>query len=169
MRTEFVDDEAAGRLEVAIDADLGVVTVSGPGIPTATITRAEGAATRRWVPIRSRDADALTLRMDDSVLPLRPSRGRVSRRSFRVDVVMAGSTYILTPCRRNASRFLRAQEPLAVLTAHSENACAEAEWTSEATGAEVALAYVLAAAFGVGAAHVVEVVIQAALDCLPPV
>lgn len=169
MRTESVDDEAAGRLEVAIDADLGVVTVSGPGIPTATITRAEGAATRRWVPIRSRDADALVLRLDDSVLPLRPSRGRVLRRSFRVDTVMAGSTYTLTPCKRNASRFLKAREPLAVLTAYSENACAEAEWTSQASGAEVALAYALAAAFGVGAAHVVAVVFQAVLDSLPPV
>ena len=69
MRTEFVDDEAAGRLEVAIDADLGVVTVSGPGIPAATITRAEEAATR-------------PLRMDDSVLPRRPSRGRVSAGRF---------------------------------------------------------------------------------------
>lgn len=169
MRTEFVDDEVVGRLEIAIDTDLGVVSVSGPRIPTATITRAEGAATRRWVPIRSRDPEVLVLRLDGSVVSLRPSPGRVLRRSFRVDAVMGGSTYTLTPHKHNASRFLKSQEPLAVLTAYSETACAEARWMSEATGGEVALAYVLAAAFGVGADNVVTVVFKVVLDSLPPV
>lgn len=169
MTTQSVDDEVGGRLEISIDRELGMVSVSGPGIPTATITRAEGAATRRWVPVGSRDPGALVLSLDGESVPLKPSRGRVLRRSFQVEASMAGSTYSLIPCKHSASRFLKAGEALATLTAYSEYACAEAQWTSEATPPEVALAYVLAAAFGVGAANVAVVILQAVLDSLPPV
>ncbi|MER5396283.1 hypothetical protein [Streptomyces sp. NPDC002599] len=126
------------------------------------------------MPIGTRDPDHLTLLVDGVEETLRPSKGFLTRRSYRVEVVAAAREcrYLLVPDSLGTSRLLQDERPLGVFTSTGDGrvsadwgAASESERAREPYDAFVG--YGLAAAFGTGAEPMWQLTLNAALDLWP--
>ncbi|MEV4944298.1 hypothetical protein [Streptomyces sp. NPDC053755] len=140
-------------VRIDLDGPAGRLRVSGHGLPTVELVRAAGARTNRLVPIGTRDRAALALSVDGRPARIRPARGRLLRRSYRVDATVLGARYRLLPCSHVASRLLRDGRRLGTLESSGDGRVA-ADWTAPAAPSplDIAVGTALAAAFGTGAA-----------------
>lgn len=163
-----VHDPLLGTVEVTRDLVGRRFTVGGEGLPTASITRsATTAPVREHVPIGTRRAADLSLVLDGEPALLRPSPGRLSRRSFRVRVECGGSRWLFTPATPDATRLVRGtryrgDNELGMFTLDHDGDVF-AEWSQDIevlgmtarglrpTPSEGVLGYLLSASFGTGA------------------
>ncbi|MET9433969.1 hypothetical protein [Streptomyces sp. NPDC006551] len=139
-------------VQIDLDGPAGTLRVTGHDLPTVELVRAPGATVNRLVPIGTRDRAALTLTVDGRPARIRPARGRLLRRSYRVDVRVDGTRYRLVPCSYAESRLTRDGRRLGRLES-SGDGTVDADWE---TGAgvrprDIAVGTALAAAFGTGA------------------
>ncbi|MER5863514.1 hypothetical protein [Kitasatospora sp. NPDC002040] len=151
MPSTHVDDPAFGAVEVTVDPGTAQVTVRGRALPQVSIRRRPGIASDRRTPIGSRAAADLELLVDGEPVPVRPALAFVSRRSRRVDVRYRSHDYRFYPTTGTRSVLARDGQPIGDLHVPA-GAGTRAHWPagSGVTGAEAALAYALAAAFGIG-------------------
>lgn len=144
-----------GDVHVALDADRGVLTVTGDEVPTVSLVRAEGTDVDEAVPLGTRSAAALTLTVDGETARLAPARGRFLRRSYRVDVECAGVRYRLTPDSMEESTLFKDGIAIGELSSTGDGRVS-ATWPedrpagSEVLPRDAAVGYALAAAFGTG-------------------
>ncbi|WP_344574612.1 hypothetical protein [Streptomyces lunalinharesii] len=149
------DDPLFGDVRIALDADRGVLTVTGDEIPTVSLVRAEGTDVDETVPLGTRSAAALTLTVDGERARLAPARGRFLRRSYRVDVECAGGRYRLTPDSMEESTLFKDGITIGELSSTGDGRVS-ANWPedrpagSEVLPRDAAVGYALAAAFGTG-------------------
>ncbi|GCB89754.1 hypothetical protein SALB_02443 [Streptomyces noursei] len=149
------DDLLFGDVHVTLDADRGVVTVTGDALPTVSLVRAEGADVDEAVPLGTRSAAALTLTVDGEAARLAPARGRFLRRSYRVDVECTGVRYRLTPDGLEESTLFKEGIAIGELSSTGDGRVS-ATWPedrpagSEVLPQDAAVGYALAAAFGTG-------------------
>ncbi|MFD0265689.1 hypothetical protein ACFVGY_03710 [Streptomyces sp. NPDC127106] len=167
------DDPLFGTITVQLDHEGGRLVVDGDGIPRADLRRAAATPVDAQVPIGTRDPDALTLAVGGTPVVLRPAKGFLTRRSYRVDAGEGGAGYAhrLVPVSLGTSRLLRDGVPLGEFTSTGDGQVT-VEWSEDGTGArpeayDAAMGYALAAAFGTGAEPWWELALNAALDLWP--
>ncbi|MHA5052167.1 hypothetical protein [Streptomyces sp. SD15] len=151
-RSGPAQDAVYGEIRIRLDAEDGTLTVEGEEIPLAELRRLAGAKVNEHVPIGTRDADRLVLTVAGEDARITPARGRISRRSYRVDVAYGGAAYRLVPCSPADSKLLKDRRRIGVLTSRGDGS-AEAEWKrgGKVLPQDAAIGYALAAAFGTGA------------------
>ncbi|WP_226962590.1 MULTISPECIES: hypothetical protein [unclassified Streptomyces] len=162
-------DELFGEVRVTLDAAHGLVTVDGDGLPLVVVRRAAGTGdVDEQVPVGTRDGRRLALAVDGGAVPVSPGRGRLTRRSFRVDVAHAGVRYRLVPDSLTGSRLLRGSERVGELSSDGDGVVV-ARWVTGAgvRPVEAALGYGLAAAFGTGALPMWMLLLDALGDLVP--
>lgn len=170
---EHAADRLFGVVHIALDHEGGTLTVSGDGLPHTEIRRSAGAPSENHVPIGTREQGRLTLSVDGADEALRPEKGFLTRRSYRVEVESAarGQTYLLVPDSLGTSRLLRDGRLLGVFTSTGDGTVG-AEWEEPKSGKRVephdaAVGYALAAAFGTGAEPMWKLTLNALLEMWP--
>lgn len=144
-------DTLFGEVTVRLENQESVV-VEGEQIPRVEILRAPGSQKDDHIAIGTRDPRHLTMTVAGEAVELKPGKGRLSRRSYRVDVTHAGRSYRLQPDSIPSSRFTRDRARTGGLSSDGDGLVI-AEWRegAEVEAADAAVAYALAAAFGTGA------------------
>lgn len=147
-----VTDALFGPLTVRLYTGRGEVVVDGEAIPRIVLSRATGTKADGDIPVGTRDAGLLVLSIGGEAAALAPSKGRLTRRSYRVDVRHAGRHWRLVPRSMKDSRFLRNDRRLGVFASQGDGQV-EADWRPDAKpdAMDAAVGYALAAAFGTGA------------------
>ncbi|WP_418958237.1 hypothetical protein [Streptomyces tritici] len=151
---------------VDLDTAAGLVRVGGEGLPEVVVTRTGEGETDDAIPVGTRDPARLRLTVDGREAELRPAKGRLSRRSFRVDAVVDGVAYRLVPCSYAESRLSRDGRVLGRLDCTGDGRVG-AEWDTEPGPADLAIGTALAAAFGTGAAPWWEILAQMLAELIP--
>lgn len=164
------DDAFFGAVVIELDHEAGTLEVSGGGLPVAGIRRAPGGTADSHVPIGTRDPRRLTLVVDGAGETLRPAKGFLTRRSYRVEVVSAARecAYVLVPDSLGTSRLLRDRRRLGVFTSTGDGKVS-VEWEpgSVPEPYDASVGYALAAAFGTGAEPMWRLTLDAVLDLWP--
>ncbi|MHC0432419.1 hypothetical protein ACX6XY_19885 [Streptomyces sp. O3] len=158
-------DDRFGDIRVQLDVREGLLVVEGERIPRVTLRRDPDAEVDEQVAIGTREGGRLSLSVDGVAAVLKPAKGRISRRSYRVDVEYGGARYRLMPDSVPSSRLTRDGTYLGDLLSDGDGRVI-AEWreahadSSDGAGAgagaddvrpvDAALGYALAAAFGTG-------------------
>ncbi|MEU8529408.1 MULTISPECIES: hypothetical protein [Streptomyces] len=152
---------------VALDHASGTVRVAGDGLPEVIVARTPGdGETNDAVPVGTRDPARLTLTVDGLPAVLRPAKGRLFRRSYRVDAAVDGVRYRLVPCSYAESRLTRDGRALGLLDSTGDGLVG-AEWHDGVQPRDIALGTALAAAFGTGAAPWWEIAADAIGELIP--
>ncbi|KUO16851.1 hypothetical protein [Streptomyces dysideae] len=164
----LVEDSLFGPLTVRLDTERGEVTVEGAAIPRIVLSRAAGTGAKAHIPVGTRDGGRLTLTVDGTEVSVTPAKGRLTRRSYRVDVRHAGHRWRLVPDSVPGSRLLRDGRRLGDLTSEGDGRVL-VEWRPDGKvdALDAALGYALAAAFGTGAQSAWTLVIDVIGDLLP--
>ncbi|MFI7351533.1 hypothetical protein ACIBSR_35395 [Streptomyces sp. NPDC049936] len=164
------EDARFGALTVRLDTGLGEVTVEGDALPRVELRRAQGTETDEHTPVGTRDGRRLTLTVDGEEAVVSPAKGRLTRRSFAVDVRYAGRTWRLVPDSALGSRLTRDEEHLGDFSGDGEGrGHVRAEWREDAAceALDASLGYALATAFGTGAESMWSLAVDAAGELLP--
>ncbi|MEY9993029.1 hypothetical protein ABIE67_005061 [Streptomyces sp. V4I8] len=148
----LVEDSLFGPLAVRLDSERGEVTVEGEAVPRIVLGRAAGTKADEHTPVGTRNAGLLTLTVGGEAAALAPGKGRLTRRSFRVDVRHGGHVWRLVPDSVSGSLLVRDRRRLGDLTSEGDGRVL-AEWREDGKpdATDAALGYALATAFGTGA------------------
>ncbi|MFE0748152.1 hypothetical protein [Gordonia sp. NPDC058843] len=183
MSTQFVSDTEFGDIVIERNRTAGTVTLQGVLVPDAVLTRT-GSTTRSDVPIGTREAIDLRLTLGGSPVTLLPSRGRWSRRSYRILVKSADSAWLFTAATPYEHRLVRGEKykgsnEIGLFKATGEDVAAE--WSEQVrvagrvvveapapTAEDCSLGYLLAASFGTGARLLVPAVLEGIAEGLLP-
>ncbi|MET9100751.1 hypothetical protein [Streptomyces antibioticus] len=166
-------DRLFGAVHIALDHEDGALAVSGDGVPRTEIRRIAGTPLESHVPIGTRDQRRLTLSVDGADEALRPAKGFLTRRSYRVEVesTAQGHGYLLVPDSLGTSRLLRDGRLLGVFTSTGDGTVSAAwEGSNSAERVEphdAAVGYALAAAFGTGAEPMWKLTLNVLLELWP--
>ncbi|MGW0366468.1 hypothetical protein [Streptomyces sp. NPDC002990] len=127
------------------------IEVAGEGIPRVVLERDPESDTDPQTAIGTRDPARLTLRIDGREVALIPGKGRLSRRSYRVDVEYEGARYRLVPDSVPSSRLTRDGVHLGDFSCDGDEMVI-ADWKEHAPlrPADASIGYTLASAFGTG-------------------
>ncbi|MEU6951881.1 hypothetical protein [Streptomyces sp. NPDC045714] len=164
-----VEDDHHGEILVQLAGEHGeTLVVSGERIPRVVLTRAPGTAVDDHIAIGTRDPRHLTLTVDGREATITPATGRLSRRSYRVDVRCAGTSYRLVPDSIPGSRLTRNGKRLGDFSSDGDRRVL-AEWRSGAAvePLDAAIGYALAAAFGTGGQPMWMMAVDAVSELLP--
>lgn len=161
----LVQDEWFGSVRITPpDEDSAVVRVEGPGVPTATLVRTGDVRDHPQAPVGTRDAARLTMTVGGDTAGLHLGAGRLTRSSFSVSADLPGRAYVLKPAGAFSSVLRRNGQQVAVFVNGGDELSAAWRPESASPSAEdAAVGYLLAAAFGTGAAHTGELVFEALL------
>ncbi len=176
-------DPLYGPILLERDRDGSRVTVCGESIPTASINRTSDAAVRSDVPIGTRDGGQLRLMLGGNEFDVRPSPGRFSRRSYRVEVTGHGHSWLFTPASPTAHRLVQGSRytghnEIGIFTSDEDEVRVELSQEISVAGAvahkvdstplDCALGYLLTAAFGTGAQLMLAAIVTGATGALFP-
>ncbi|QOV36797.1 hypothetical protein IM697_43755 [Streptomyces ferrugineus] len=163
-----VEDTVSGPLTVRLDTERGEVVVEGEAVPRIVLRRAAGTEAEEHIPVGTRDGGRLTLTVDGEEVGVHPAKGRLTRRSYAVEVRRAGQVWRLVPDSIPSSRLLRDGRRLGEFSSEGDGEVA-VDWRPGATpeAIDVALGYALAAGFGTGAQPMWMLVADAIGDLLP--
>ncbi|MBT3164485.1 hypothetical protein HTV80_15405 [Streptomyces sp. Vc74B-19] len=134
------EDPFFGVIDIELDRERGTLRVSGGEVPPVEVRRAPDTPPETHVPIGTRDPARLTLLVDGAEEVLRPAKGFLARRSYRVEVAARARQcgYVLVPGSETAP------EPY-----------------------DASVGYALATAFGTGAEPMWKLTLNAALEMWP--
>ncbi|MGK5547486.1 hypothetical protein ACSNOH_22535 [Streptomyces sp. URMC 127] len=163
-----VQDDLFGPVTVLLDSEEGRVEVLGDAIPPVTVDRAPEAPADAHVPVGTRNGDHLTMTVDGEPVALAPRKGRLSRRSYAVDVTRDGVVHRLVPDSVSGSRLLKDGRHLGDFSSDGDGRVL-ATWRegAEVSPADASVGYALAAAFGTGGQPMWMMAIEAASEALP--
>lgn len=145
-----IEDTRFGAIIVRQDGQ-EAVQVEGEGIPRVTLERDPGSEVDPQTAIGTRDPAHLTMRIDGREVELKPAKGGVTRRSYRVDVEYEGALYRLVPDSVPSSRLTRDGKHIGDFSSDGDELVL-AEWQEDAElrPADASIGYALASAFGTG-------------------
>jgi hypothetical protein len=160
-------DTLFGEITVTLEGQHHV-TVSGEQIPTVVLERNPTTDPDPLIAIGTRDPDALTLTIDGTPARITPAKGRLRRRTYRIDVEHAGTHYRLQPDSVPSSRLTRDGTRLGDFSSDGDETVI-AEWQDDATptATDAALGYTLAAAFGTGGQPMWMMLVETVSAALP--
>ncbi|GAA3906861.1 hypothetical protein GCM10022244_16190 [Streptomyces gulbargensis] len=153
-------------VQIDLDGPAGTLRVSGHGLPTVELVRAPGTEPDAHTPIGTRKAALLRLTVDGEPAVVRPARGRLLRRSYRVDVRTGGHRHRLVPTSYDTSRLTRDGRRVGSLISSGDGRVTDT-WEDGATPLDIAVGTALAAAFGTGAAPWFETVGDIVSELIP--
>ncbi|WP_060177808.1 hypothetical protein [Streptomyces sp. IMTB 1903] len=157
------EDPLFGTVTVELDHEAGTLVVTGDGVPRVVMERTAGAEVQSHVPIGTRDPASLVMRVAGEEVELRPSKGFLTRASYRVDV----GEHRFVPVSLDGSRLSRAGVRLGVFVSTGDGRVT-AEWEDGKPEAyDAAVGYALAAAFGTGAEPAWKLTVDAVLEAMP--
>ncbi|WP_098896836.1 hypothetical protein [Streptomyces sp. st77] len=165
-----VEDDHHGDIRVELVGEQReTLVVSGEGIPRVVLTRAPGAEVDDHILIGTRDPRRLTLTVDGRDATIKPGKGKLRRRSYRVDVRCAGTAYRLVPDSIPSSRLTRDGKHIGDFSSAGGDRRVIAEWRDGAVvePADAAIGYALAAAFGTGGQPMWMMAIETVSEFLP--
>ncbi|CAM4102766.1 hypothetical protein KIPE111705_40410 [Kibdelosporangium persicum] len=160
--TRTVDDAYYDELTIRTNAEQGVVEVSGKQVPTVVLRRSPDAELNKFVPIGSRNADHLTMSVDGVEAELRPGPGKLTRRSHRVELTLAGTRYEFTPDDDDATQLRRNGATIASFHMDDDGKFT-VHWLAErddSQPADAAIGYALSVGFRTGAKGVFTVLLN---------
>lgn len=145
-----VHDEHFGEITVRLE-EQGYLVVEGARILPGTLRRNPGAKVDEQVAIGTRAPEQLTLAIGGTAATLRPAKGGLSRRSYRVDAEYDGAKYRLLPDSIPSSRLTRDGRHIGDFSSDGDGRVS-AEWCegADVRPADASVGYALAAAFGTG-------------------
>ncbi|GGF13447.1 hypothetical protein [Williamsia phyllosphaerae] len=159
IATRYSTTDGRGRA-VAVSVEPRCVTVEIDG-ELAEIARVSGDAERPGVPIGTRESAELSLIADGRPCPLTLGRGRLSRRSYRARFELDGHTYTFVPVSEVENALRRGRTTLARFLVADDGRVETFEVDREtANSLETAAGVALATAFGCGARHGLEALID---------
>ncbi|MGW1297037.1 hypothetical protein [Streptomyces sp. NPDC002533] len=163
------DDRHGDILVELVGEQREMLVVSGEGIPRVVLTRAPGAEADDHILIGTRDPRRLTLTVDGRDATIEPGKGKLRRRSYRVDVRCAGTAYRLVPDSIPSSRLTRNGKRIGDFSSVGGDRRVLAEWRDGAVvePADAAIGYALAAAFGTGGQPMWMMTVEAVSEFLP--
>lgn len=164
-----VKDDHHGDILVELTGEHGeMLVVSGERIPRVVLTRAPGAEVDDHIVIGTRDPHHLTLTVDGREATITPGKGKLRRRSYRVDVRCAGTSYRLVPDSIPSSRLTRNGKHIGDFSSDGDRRVI-AEWRDGAAvePLDAAVGYALAAAFGTGGQPMWMMAVDAISTALP--
>ncbi|MET9569554.1 hypothetical protein ACFYNW_23815 [Streptomyces virginiae] len=157
------DDPLFGTVTVELDHEAGTLAVHGEGIPRVEMRRTGAAAAESHVPIGTRDPERLAMEVGGAEVELRPSKGFLTRTSYRVDV----GDHRFVPVSLDGSRLSRGGAVLGMFVSTGDGRVT-AEWGDvQPEGYDAAVGYALAAAFGTGAEPAWKLTVDAVLEAMP--
>ncbi|MEV6677588.1 hypothetical protein AB0N09_12080 [Streptomyces erythrochromogenes] len=158
------DDPLFGAVNVELDHEAGTLVVTGDGVPRVVMERTGGAEVESHVPIGTRDPANLVMRVAGEEVELRPSKGFLTRTSYRVDV----GDHRFVPVSLDGSRLSRGGVELGMFVSTGDGRVT-AEWVDgrQPEGYDAAVGYALAAAFGTGAEPAWKLTLDAVLEAMP--
>ncbi|WP_371677832.1 hypothetical protein [Streptomyces sp. NBC_01276] len=171
------DRGRSGRTPIE-DTRFGVITVRqegqdrvevrGEGVPRVVLRRAPGAEADPRIAIGTRDPEHLTMTVDGRAAVLRPAKGALSRRSYRVDVEFEGVGYRMVPDSVPGSRLTRDGLHLGDFSSDGDELVL-AEWrdTAEVRPVDASIGYALASAFGTGGQPMWMMIVEGVAEALP--
>jgi hypothetical protein len=159
---DYMVEDGQGRAVDVSVLDREVSATVG-GDATVVLRRTSGDDGRPGVPIGTRDAEDLELSVDGVVAPMTLGKGRLSRRSFRVSVRVGDEDLVFMPVTDHESALSRDG---AELTRYHVDELGHAQIFEDGaqtpTATESALGVALAAAFGCGGRHLLDVLVDSA-------
>ncbi|MEU3054821.1 hypothetical protein [Streptomyces griseus] len=164
-----VEDDHHGDILVELTGEQAeILIVSGEGIPRVVLTRAPGAEADDHIVIGTRDPRRLSLTVDGRDATIKPGKGKLRRRSYRVDVRCAGTSYRLVPDSIPSSRLTRDGKHIGDFSSNGDRRVI-AEWRDGAAvePLDAAIGYALAAAFGTGGQPMWMMAVEAISEFLP--
>ncbi|MFJ6806052.1 hypothetical protein ACIQRK_08395 [Streptomyces anulatus] len=164
-----VEDDHHGEILIELAGEHSeILTVSGERIPRVVLTRAPGAEVDDHIAIGTRDPRHLMLTVDGREAAITPGKGRLRRRSYRVDVRCAGTSYRLVPDSIPSSRLTRDGKHIGGFSSDGDRRVL-AEWRPGAAvePADAAIGYALAAAFGTGGRPMWMMLVDTVSELLP--
>ncbi|MEU1817988.1 hypothetical protein ABZ543_22755 [Streptomyces roseifaciens] len=163
-----VRDDLFGEITVLLNDEEGWVEVLGDAIPPAALDRAAGARTDAHVPIGTRKGADLTMTVDGDAVRLAPGKGRLSRRSYAVDVTRDGVAYRLVPDSLDGSRLLKNGKHIGDFSSGGDGRVL-AGWKkgADVSPADASVGYALAAAFGTGGQPMWMMAVEAVSELIP--
>ncbi|MEI7034297.1 hypothetical protein [Streptomyces pratensis] len=164
-----VEDDHYGTITVELTGEHHeTLVVSGERVPRVVLTRAPGVEPDDRIAIGTRDPHRLTLTVDGREAVIAPGKGKLRRRSHRVDVRYAGTSYRLVPDSIPSSRLTRGRERLGDFSSDGDRRVL-AEWRPGAPvePLDAAIGYALAAAFGTGGQPLWMMAVDAISAALP--
>jgi len=152
------------------DANFGVVritasqahdeiSVTGEQVPDCGLRRTSTKPDRPDVPIGTRNGAELVITLSGQTGSVSPAPGKYTRGSYRVDALCGGSSYRFEPSSPTASRLMVNGTVLGEILVH-ERRPDHASWEPVARPQDVAMGYLLAAAFGAGARRMLGLVLE---------
>ncbi|WP_329389289.1 hypothetical protein OG625_35780 [Streptomyces sp. NBC_01351] len=162
-----IEDTRFGAITVRQDGQ-DRIEVAGEAIPHVVLERDPAAEADPQIAIGTRDPARLTLRIDGVEVELKPAKGRLSRRSYRVDVEYEGTSYRLVPDSVPSSRLTRDGAHIGDFSSDGDEMVI-AEWRegSEIRPADAAIGYALASAFGTGGLPMWMMIVDGVSSALP--
>ncbi|WP_030766231.1 hypothetical protein [Streptomyces sp. NRRL F-2664] len=159
----LLEDPLFGTVTVALDHGAGTLVVDGDRIPRVRVRRADGAEVDVQVPIGTRDPERLAMDVGGTEVGLRPAKGFLTRRSYRVDV----GDHRFVPVSVDGSRLSRGGAVLGLFVSSGDGRVS-AQWEGGRPEAyDAAVGYALAAAFGTGAEPMWKLTLDAVLELWP--
>jgi hypothetical protein len=143
------------------------VRVEGPALPVAMIVRDEETRDHAQAPLGTRDEARLTMTVGGDTAGLHLGAGRLKRSSFCASVDLPGRAYVFEPTSTSSSVLRRNGQQVASFISSEDGL--SAYWRPEGTSPlaeDAAVGYLLAAAFGTGAASTGELVFEAFLELI---
>ncbi|MBP2328061.1 hypothetical protein JOF56_008446 [Kibdelosporangium banguiense] len=163
--TRVVDDARYGVVTIGVNAERGAVEVSGTQVPTVAIQRSADAELNKFVPIGTREAAHLTMSVDGVEAELRPGPGKLTRRSYRVDLVLAGTHYRFTPDSDETAELSREGAEIAVFRMEDTNGEFSVGWLADdSQPADAAIGYALSVAFRTGAMGAISMLLNGSVN-----
>ncbi|ANZ21780.1 hypothetical protein SNOUR_42790 [Streptomyces noursei ATCC 11455] len=155
------EDPFFGRIDIGLDTRGGVLTVQGRRLPRVELRRLPGAEVDERIPIGTREVAWLTMSLDGASVHISPAKGRLSRRSYRVDVTYEGADYRLVPRSSAESKLLKDERRIGTFASRGDGTVV-AVWRHDAKALpqDAAVGYALAAGFGTGGQSALMVVVD---------
>lgn len=169
-RTAITDDDHHGEISVELSGERGdtLVVTGGDAIPRVVLTRAPEAEVDEHTVIGTRAPRHLRLTVDGHDAEITPAKGRLTRRSYRVDVTYAGVAHRLVPVSMATSRLTRDGKQIGEFSSDGDLRVS-VEWAegAEVAPVDVAVGHALAAAFGTGGQPLWMALVEVVSEALP--
>ncbi|MFD8980132.1 hypothetical protein [Streptomyces sp. NPDC059564] len=162
-----IEDTRFGGITVRQDGQ-DRLEVEGEGIPRVVLERDPESEVDPQTAIGTRDPAFLTLRIDGREAELKPAKGALSRRSYRVDVEFEGVAYRLVPDSVPSSRLTRDGAHIGDFSSDGDELVL-AEWREDAEvrPLDASVGYALASAFGTGGQPMWMMIVDGVSSALP--
>jgi hypothetical protein len=167
--SRVVEDAFYGDLDIRTEGG-DRVEVSGEQVPTVAIDRSAGTEPDRFTPIGSRDQAKLRMTVGGDEVALHPGKGKLLRRTYRIDVTNGKIHYRFRPNSVATAQLVRDGAKIVEFSMRDEDGDFLVQWLVErddSQPADAAVGYALSVAFRTGAMSAHSALLHGLAELLP--